>query len=216
MTQLIESVLSGGGEMGERMRAFDWSTTAIGSPEQWPQSLRICVRIILDSGYPMAICWGPDYTLLYNDAQRVLFGTKHPAALGRGTREMFPEAWDSVGPLYDRVMQQGQAYTTLTDQLFPLNRYNYLEECYFALSYSPIPDDSGHVGGVFVTGIDTTERVIEDRRRQVLRDLASRTSEARYEDDVRRVSADTLGEHRLTIPFASFMRIASPNVKHIW
>jgi hypothetical protein len=129
MTQLIESVLSGGGEMGERMRAFDWSTTAIGSPEQWPQSLRICVRIILDSGYPMAICWGPDYTLLYNDAQRVLFGTKHPAALGRGTREMFPEAWDSVGPLYDRVMQQGQAYTTLTDQLFPLNRYNYLEEC---------------------------------------------------------------------------------------
>ena len=25
MTQLIESVLGGGGEMGERMRAFDWS-----------------------------------------------------------------------------------------------------------------------------------------------------------------------------------------------
>ena len=150
----------------------------------------------------MAICWGPDYTLLYNDAQRVLFGTKHPAALGRGTREMFPEAWESVGPLYDRVMRQGQAYTTLADQLFPLNRYNYLEECYFALSYSPIPDDSGHVGGVFVTGIDTTERVIEDRRRQVLRDVASRTAEARYEDEVWRVSADTLGEHRLAVPFA--------------
>ncbi len=202
MTQLIESVLGGGGEMGERMRAVDWSTTALGPLEQWPQSLRICVQIILGSGYPMAIGWGPDYTLLYNDAQRVLFGTKHPAALGRGTREMFPEAWESVGPLYDRVMRQGQAYTTLADQLFPLNRYNYLEECYFALSYSPIPDDSGHVGGVFVTGIETTERVIEDRRRQVLRDVASRTAEARYEDEVWRVSADTLGEHRLAIPFA--------------
>ena len=202
MMELIEAVFGGGGEMGERMRAFDWSTTALGPLEQWPQSLIVCVRIILGSGYPMAIGWGPDYTLLYNDAQRVLFGTKHPAALGRSTREIFSEAWESVGPLYDRVLQKGQAYTTLTDQLFPLNRYNYLEECYFALSYSPIPDDRGHVGGVFVTGIDTTERVIEGRRRQVLRDVASRTAEARGEDDVWRACADTLGEHRLTIPFA--------------
>ena len=200
--QLVELVLGGGGEMGARMRAFDWSTTALGPLEQWPQSLRISVRIMLGSGYPMAICWGPDYTLLYNDAQRALFGTKHPTALGRRTRDMFPEAWEAVGPLYDRVMTHGQAYTTLTDQLFPLNRHNYLEECYFALSYSPIPDDSGHVGGVLATGMDTTERVIGDRRRQVLSDLASRTAEARYEDEIWRVSANVLGEHRLTIPFA--------------
>jgi PAS domain S-box-containing protein len=215
MAQSIESVLSGGGEMGERMRAFDWSTTALGPLEHWPQSLRICARIILGSGYPMAICWGPDYTLLYNDAQRVLFGTKHPAALGRGTREIFPEAWESVGPLYDMVMTQGHAYTTLTDQLFPLNRHNFLEECYFVLSYSPIPDDSGHVGGVFVTGIDTTERVIEGRRRQVLRDLASRTAEARIEEEVWRVSGDTLAEHRQTIPFA-FLYIYRPTERRAY
>jgi signal transduction histidine kinase/DNA-binding response OmpR family regulator len=202
MMQLIESVLGGGGEMGERMRAFDWSTTALGPLEQWPQSLRICVRIMLGSGYPMAIGWGPDYTLLYNDAQRVLFGTKDATALGRRTKDVFPESWEYAGPLYDRVMRQGQAYTTLTDQLVTLNRNDYLEECYFALSYSPIPDDSGQVGGVFVTGIETTERVIEERRQQVLRDVASRTAEARYEDEVWRVSTDTLREHRLTIPFA--------------
>ena len=199
---LIESVFGGGGAMGERMRAFDWSTTALGPLEQWPQSLRICVRIILGSGYPMAIGWGPDYTLLYNDAQRVLFGTKDATALGRPTKDVFPETWEYAGPLYDRVLKQGQAYTTLADHLVQLNRHHYLEECYFALSYSPIPDDSGHVGGVFVTGIETTERVIEDRRRQVLRDVASQTAEARYEDEVWRVSANTLGEHRLTIPFA--------------
>jgi hypothetical protein len=33
-TQLIESVFAGGGEMGARMRAFDWSTTALGPVEQ--------------------------------------------------------------------------------------------------------------------------------------------------------------------------------------
>jgi PAS domain S-box-containing protein len=198
--QLIESVLGGGGVMGERMRAFDWSTTALGPLEQWPQSLRICVRIMLGSAYPMAICWGPNHTHLYNDGQRVQVGSKDATALGRPTREVFPEAWEIVGPLLDSVLK-GQAYT-FTDKLFPVNRYNYLEECYYSVSYSPIPDDSGHIGGVFATGIETTERVIEDRRGQVLRDLASGTAEARSEDEVWRVSADTFAEHRLTIPFA--------------
>jgi PAS domain S-box-containing protein len=201
---LIESVLGGGGEMGERMRAFDWSTTALGPLERWPQSLRICVRIILGSGYPMTIYWGPEYTMLYNDACQQVMGTKHPAALGHSFREVFPEMSDSVGLLFNRIMKDGQDYSSLTDQLFLLNRNNYLEECYFAVSFSPIPDDTGEVGGVLGTSLETTERVIEDRRRQVLRDLASRTAEARYEDEVWRVSADTLGEHRLTIPFAFF------------
>src|SRR5262245_21319852 len=202
MTQRIESVLDGGGEMGERMRAVDWSTTPLGPLERWPQSLKIAVRIMLDSGYPMPICCGRDYTLLYNDAERSMFGSKHPAALGRSARDVFAEAWESVGALFDRVLTHGQGHTTPTDQLFPLNRHGYLEECYFAFSYSPIPDDDGHVGGVFATGVDATERVIADRRREMLLDLASRTTELRDEDEVWRLSADTLDEHRLTIPFA--------------
>ena len=140
--QLIESVLGGGGQMRECMRAFDWSATALGPLEQWPLSLRICVRIILGSGYPMTICWGPNYTLLYNDAQRVLWN-KAPRGIRSWLREVFPEMGDSVGPLFDRVMTNGQDYSTLTDELFPLNRNKYLEECYFAVSFSPIPDDTG-------------------------------------------------------------------------
>ena len=201
-TQSIESVFAGGGEMRERMRALDWSTTALGPLEQWSRSLRICVRIVLGSGYPMTIYWGRCYTMLYNDACRQVMGSKHPAALGRGFREVFPEMWDSVGPLLDRVMMQGQDVSTLTDQLFLLNRNGYLEECYFATSFSPIPDDTGEVGGVLNTALETTERVIEDRRRQLLRDLASRAAEARTEGVVWRVSEKTLGEHRLSVPFA--------------
>jgi hypothetical protein len=67
-TQLTESVFAGGGEMGARIRAFDWSTTVLGPWEQWSQALRICVRIVLGPGYPMVIFWGRDYTTLYNDA----------------------------------------------------------------------------------------------------------------------------------------------------
>src|SRR5215468_1044714 len=207
-SSLIESVFAGGGEMGARMRAFDWSTTALGAVEQWPQSLRICVRIMLHAGYPFSILWGPDYINLYNDAQRDMYGAKFATALGMRIRDIWPEAWDSMRPLYDKVMQ-GQAYTTLGDHQAWLNRHDFLEECYFALSCSPIPDDSGHIGGIFVTGLETTERVIEERRLQVIRDLASRTAEARYEDEVWRASAATLGEHRLAIPFA-FLYVCRP------
>ena len=90
MTQLKEPVFMGGGEMGERIRAVDWATTPLGPLERWPQALRISVRIMLDSGYPMAI-WGRDYMLLYNDVERSMFGAKHPAALGRSARDVFAE-----------------------------------------------------------------------------------------------------------------------------
>jgi hypothetical protein len=50
--QPIESVFAGGGDMGARMRAFDWSTTDLGPVEHWPQSLRACVRIVLGAGHP--------------------------------------------------------------------------------------------------------------------------------------------------------------------
>src|SRR5262249_52728200 len=201
-TQLIESVFAGGGEMGARMRAFDWSATVLGPLEQWPQSLRACVRVMLGSGYPMLVCWGPAYTMLYNDAYAALIGTRHPTALGCSKPEVLPEAWDYIGPRFDRVMTRGHAASQLTDQMFTFYRHNYLEECYFSFSYSPIRDDNGNVGGVLTACLESTERVIEDRRRQALRDLASRTAEARHEEDVWRVSAETLGQHRSSVPFA--------------
>src|SRR5688572_25109920 len=200
--QLIEAVFAGGGDVGARMRAIDWSTTDLGPVAQWPQSLRAGVRIVLAAGHPMLISWGPNYTMLYNDAYGVVVGTKHPGALGRSCREVLAEAWDFIGPRFDASFKEGQTISTLSHQLFTFRRNNYLEECYFAFSYSPIPDDEGRVGGVLTNALDMTERVIEDRRRQVLRELASRTAEARHEDEVWRVSAETLGQNRSSAPFA--------------
>src|SRR5262249_23195977 len=101
MNQLIESVLGGGGEMGARRGAFDWSTTPLGPVEQWPQSLKVCVRIALDSAHPMSIVWGPDLVLLYNDENRAMFGAKGATALGHSIRDVFPEMWEYTGPIYD-------------------------------------------------------------------------------------------------------------------
>ena len=200
--ELIESVFAGDGEMAARMRALDWSTTALGPVEQWPQALRTCVRIVLDSGHPMNICWGPDYINIYNDAYLPLMGAKHPWALGRPAREVVAEVWEFSGPMFDMVVRERKPFRALADQLFPINRNNYLEEVYFAFSKSPIPDDDGNVAGVLVVLLETTERVLEERRRHLLRDLASRTAGAQSEKEIWRISAEALGEHPLSVPFA--------------
>src|SRR5688572_29545374 len=79
----ITEFLFGGGEMGERIRSFNWSQTSLGSVEQWPQSLQSALSICINSNFPIAIYWGPDLVLLYNDAWSPIPGNKHPWALGR-------------------------------------------------------------------------------------------------------------------------------------
>jgi PAS domain S-box-containing protein len=199
--QLIESVFAGSGQMSACMRALDWSATPLGPVEQWPQALRTSVRIVLDSGCAMAICWGPDFTFLYNDGYMQLIGTKHPWALGLPCREVIPEAFYLVESIYGGVVRERKA-SFLADLPSPVNRSNYLEDCYFTNLISPLPDDSGNVGGILATVLETTERVLEERRRQALRDLASRTAGARTEDKVWHASAETLGENSLSLPFA--------------
>jgi hypothetical protein len=139
--RLIELVFAGDSDMAARMRAFDWSKSDLGPVGQWPQSLRAGVQIMLGSGHPMMISWGPDYTMLYNDAYGVVVGSKHPGALGRSCREVLAEAWDYIGPRFDAVYQEGRSISTVSHQMFTFHRKDYLEECYFAFSYSPVPDD---------------------------------------------------------------------------
>jgi hypothetical protein len=145
--KLIDSVFAGDGEIATRMREHDWSATLLGPVEQWPQALRTCVRIVLGSAYPMNICWGPDYINLYNDGYIPLLGSKHPWALGRSCREVYPESWDFIRAINDGVVREQKAIF-LADQPSTMRRSNYLEDAYFTASVSPIPDDNGNVGGV--------------------------------------------------------------------
>jgi Histidine kinase-, DNA gyrase B-, and HSP90-like ATPase len=120
-----DACLVGGGEMGARMRAMDWGTTSLGPVATWPQSVRTAVGICLTSRYPMVIWWGQDCLLLYNDAWCPLISLKHPTALGRPGREVFPEVWEVIGPMLESVLATGQA--TWSDDGLLLQRYGYTE-----------------------------------------------------------------------------------------
>ena len=204
---IVDDVLAGGGEMGSLMRALDWSRTPVGPVEQWPQSLRTVLGIMLASGYPMYVAWGREYTQFYNDAYRPILGaTKHPAALGRSTTETFAEIWGIIGPMFDRVMKRG-VETSVVDFLLPLNRFGYVEECYFTYSYSPIPTDGGAVGGVLVTVVETTARVQSERRMRTLRDLAAAAVEAKTIAEAETLCMRALAGNAHDLPFALLYRM---------
>jgi PAS domain S-box-containing protein len=161
----------GGGEMGALIRALDWTQTPLGPIEGWPQSLRSALAICLGSSSAIGIYWGADLTLLYNDAWRELVGEKHPWALGRPAREIFPEIWETIGPMFARVLSTGEA-AGAEEQRLPLCRHGFREECYFDYTANPLPSEDGSVGGIFNIAVEVTDRV---RAQRALRD-----SEARY------------------------------------
>lgn len=152
--------LTGGGEMGELTRAYDWENTPIGRPENWPQSLLTTVSILLNSKFPMFLWWGPDHIQFYNDAYRPSLGNKgkHPTALGQKGIECWPEIWETIYPLMRQVLDGGES-TWLEDALIPIFRNGQLEDVYWTFSYSPVKGESGNIEGVLVVCTETTRTV---------------------------------------------------------
>lgn len=77
--------------MATRIRAFDWSTTALGPIDDWPQSLKTVVDLMLANLQPAMIGWGPGLVLLYNDAFISLLGIRHLSALGLPCHKVWSE-----------------------------------------------------------------------------------------------------------------------------
>lgn len=167
--------LVGGGEMGELIRATDWSSTPLGPRERWTPSLRTVVLLILASKLPMALLWGRELLFLYNDACRVVVASKHPRALGRSFREIWPEIWHSRGPVFAAVMDRGES-VILEDQVFPIRRAGLPEDATFTLSCSPVCSEDGGVAGTFVTLLETTGRNRAEKAAAVRAEAAQRES----------------------------------------
>ena len=147
--------LTGGGEMGALMRAYDWTSSQLGAPSDWPQGLRTAVRILLNTHHPMFIWWGADLVQIYNDAYRqTLDDGQHPRALGARGREFWHEIWDLIGPQIDQVMTGGGP-TWHEDQKIPVTRDGKLTHGYWTYGFSPIDGDHG-IGGVMVICRDVT------------------------------------------------------------
>lgn len=168
----VAGFLSGGGEMGNLIQEFDWASSSLGPISSWPQSLRTTLSIIVRSKFPMVLLWRKNYTFFYNDAYRPTLGNddKHPRVLGLPASEIWKEAWPQVESLVDHVYKEGVTIM-LEDLLIPIYRNGQHEEVYWTFSYSPMTDESDTTAGVFITCLETTEKI--ERQESFMENLKS-------------------------------------------
>ena len=191
--------LQGGGEMGALIRSKDWSATRLGPSESWPQSLKTTLGILLNSRYPMFVFWGPQLIKIYNDGYTPILGRKHPWALGQPARDVWPEIWQAIEPLVDRALSGDPTWSD--DLMLFMERNGFPEEVYFTFSYSPIPDETGGIGGMFCACTETTGQVLGERRLRTLRDLAAALAQTHTERDVCAQAANLLHANAADVPF---------------
>jgi signal transduction histidine kinase len=188
-------------DMAQLIGAFDWSQTPLGPMAKWPRSLKTMLDVCLHSRFQLAIYWGPNLILLYNDAEREVLGSLHPHGLGRPAREVLRDMWDTVGPMLHKVLERGEA-TWSVDRPLAVDRYGFLETAYFTWSYSPIPNDVGSIGGVLLVTQETTERVLAERRLRTLREMATETAGAETVEQACATAIRILGRNSADVPFA--------------
>lgn len=146
-------------EMVGRIREHEWADTPLGSIEDWSRELGHAVDLMLGADEAISIFWAADHILLYNDAWRAFIGDKHPEALGKPGREVFPEIWETIGPKLDDVLA-GTGAASECEQRLTLKRDGDFEDTWFDYSFNPIVRADGAVGGVLNIGSEVTERVV--------------------------------------------------------
>ena len=159
----------GGGDTGALIRSRDWSATPLGPVDGWPQSLRTAVGVVLAADVPMIVVWGASSVQIHNDAYRRLLGGGEP----------WPAAW----PVDDDVRRRVLAGETVSTRELPHPppASGAPAERYLSVSYAPVRDERGGVGGVLVTLLDVTAEVRargDESLQRALVDAAR--SEARY------------------------------------
>ncbi|MEJ1177230.1 response regulator [Agrobacterium sp. CMT1] len=202
--------------MAQMMRRHDWTNSSLGCPDEWPQALKVAIRLLLTSKFEMWLGWGPDIAFFYNDAYRPTLGNKHPNALAVPTKVLWSEIWSDIKGRLETVYSSGEA-TWDRALLLLLERDGYPEETYHTFSYSPLIGDSGKVEGVFCAVTEETERVISERRLATMRTLASGLAVADTEVDVFNASREALKENPQDLPFcALYVFDDKGNAKRRW
>lgn len=198
--------LAGGGEMGRRIREFDWQATELGSPRDWPQSLKTCIRIMLSSKQPIWIGWGPRLLKFYNDAYIDIVRGKHPHALGEPASAVWKDIWKDIEPMLSRAMERDEG-TYVESRLLIMVRSGFPEETYYTFSYTPVLGADGRPAGIICYNTADTERIINERALKTMQ-LLDTLGEKKREDEVFAQVGRALAANPLDFPYAVLYRIS--------
>jgi hypothetical protein len=192
-----------GGEMGRCFAEFDWAAHPLGSPQDWPASLRTAVSMTLASRFPMMVFLGAqDLCLVYNDASIPILGDRHPTALGCRGEQVWWDVWEQVGPMIVGVVVTGAAVWSENLQV-TFDYQGKPQERYFTLSHSPLIGNDGATAGVVCTLTETTEKVLGERRMQLLITVAAVAMDSRTLDESIAAVVDACTDQNADAPFVA-------------
>jgi PAS domain S-box-containing protein len=154
--------LAGGGTMGAEVRAFDWSTHALGPVDSWPATLRTMVGLVLNTSLLATLMWGPELRLVFNDAYAPALGHRRQGALGAPVTEVWADIWDRLAPTFLPVLETGIPVFEKRFAL-PMVRDGKLVTTYWDYSVTPVFDAPGAIVGLLNIALDVTQEVTNEQ-----------------------------------------------------
>ncbi|MCE5988289.1 MULTISPECIES: ATP-binding protein [unclassified Pseudomonas] len=142
--------------MAERIARFDWGRTSLGPLPRWPASLRIAVDMMHLSPFPCAVVWGPDLSVVHNDAYRAL----RPVALdalGLAFDALWSDVWPAMGPWVFKALEGHSSF--VEDPPLRIACGEGMDPFWCAFGYAPLRDELGSVAGFLHTVIETTASI---------------------------------------------------------
>ncbi|WP_431875344.1 SpoIIE family protein phosphatase [Micromonospora marina] len=194
-------VVATGPDAAAPITSHDWSGTPLGPADGWPQSLRTAAASCLRSPGPAVLWWGEALVPLPNGAYRRLVGD--PAPGGRP----WADAGDDMVPVLAGVLAGGGA--ALSPDVPPRPGGGAGGQRWHTFTHSPVPDESGRPGGVLSVGVETTGRVVAERRLRLLTGLSAALTGLSDPEEVARAAVKALAGHP-AVPFAE-IHLAGPD-----
>ncbi|KAJ3139361.1 hypothetical protein HDU90_000727, partial [Geranomyces variabilis] len=128
--------LRDGGEMGNRIREFDWASTSLGPRQHWTSCLKLAVNTILTSPFKAGLFWGPERLMIYNDGYAQILGPSHPAALGKGGAIVWADRiWDEIQSPIQQAFDGLSVHHTARPFFF--QRPTYIMEAFYLYTLAP-------------------------------------------------------------------------------
>ncbi|CAN8100386.1 unnamed protein product [Discula destructiva] len=152
--------------------SFDWTSTPLGLPDAWSPLLKQSFDQIMVDSRPIALFWGDQHCVLYNEAFTNLCGPLHPGQLGKPIADAWPESGARLAEIMasaaqkpPRTVVEGEwrVFLTKSDDILS-------EEMYIKWSLLPITDEDKVVGFIHPV-LETTAIRLWERRMKILIDL---------------------------------------------
>ena len=156
--------LGGRGGVAAEIRDHPWDDHPLGPPGTWDPALRTMLAFCLDTRFPAALFWGPDFRMLTNDAFRAAFGRRAP---GVPAAEATGLLWQTLeGPL-TLAMETGEGQA-LVNHPVAIDRSGAPQWTTWSFSLVPVRLADGRVGGVHATARESTDETQARIRSEVL------------------------------------------------